>query len=146
DVIVLPIGRADGLLVERGVVIPVPPSGGEVVLKKEVASAYVREQDEGVIAYMVRVGPRRGQQQIVLREVVVLRGNDRHQLDGPVREVATVVLRGALDPLLHQGPGSELLEGDPDRVRVPGGATASRERCQGQDRSRTSGVAQKGAA
>src|SRR5699024_11821029 len=69
-------------------------------------------------------GPGRGRahEQLVLREVVVLGGDDRHELDGELGVVLGELLCRGADPLLFDRAGAELLERDPDRARVAGAA------------------------
>src|SRR5699024_11239211 len=60
----------------------------------------------------------------------------RHHLDGVFGVLGRVVLGGALDPLLHERAGAELLERDAEYVRVAAATGAGGERRQRQHRRR----------
>src|SRR5699024_12443569 len=94
-----------------GDVVPVRAALGQVGDRLQVSRADVGQQDEGVLVHQVGAGARRAHQQLVLREVVALGGDDRHQVDGPLRVL-----------------GGELLGGGGDPLRVDGGGGGPRER------------------
>lgn len=135
-----PLGVLGSLLGGRVETLPGPPRANEIIDGLEIAGGNIGLQDEGIFEDDVGAAAWRGHEQLIFREVVIHRGNDRYKLNAHSRVLRGKSLGDVCQPSLEVRVGAELLERDPQRrgvafARAPG-QHRQRERCRHTARHR----------